>query len=217
MTIRQEELADVVRLGIAPVLEPAGFEWRKRRGATFVRSRGDIYHLVSAVPRHGIVDVFWGVLDEAAVWPLYGVAPRPDDFSACVLQGTAKTVSVDAQASWFDLEDPKRPSAAELAPRLENDMRIILAFLAQFRHRGDVLRYLLEERDAGIDPRRQVILPLQRPLRLLHAAALAVAGNASMACELLDDASDCFGEDDERIMRLRGLAPCDREGGGPAN
>jgi hypothetical protein len=204
---RTDELAEILKKGITPVLEPAGFE-RVRQGLTWMRPRQGIFHLVNVSPRRGICDVFWGLVDPGSILPLYGVAARNDDFSLSVVQGTAATISHSARASWFDLEDPDRPSVDDLSANLQHDMRIILPYLARFETRRDIRSYLLENRDEK-DPRTEFIVPPSLGLKLLTAAALALADEDPAACDLIGEADARFlarGQRDPRVSRLRELA-----------
>jgi hypothetical protein len=203
---KRDALRTIVRDGIESVLLSEGFE--ASGNLNWVRDVGELKHVIALLSRRDWFDVQWGVVSPAVTSILWGPQIQDSsDIRYSAISGTPGTIRHPPACQSFELSnenDEKRIKDVTLA--ISNDIRVVEERLRVFITRRGLRDYLLENK--SLKDRRDFIIPSGLPLKLLTAAALAVADDDWDAEALAAEAEYLFSRYDdplvvERISRLR--------------
>lgn len=181
---RASGLSELLESGFGAVLAPAGFVPSNDR-RTWVRSTGEIEHIIALLSRRSSFDVQWGLACPAVVEIMWGSPHVSFDIGQAIVSGTPSTIRHPAHAQSFDVAALKADSAS-IVEGVRADLEVVEGWMRRFTSRADVRNYLLENRERT--DRRAFVIPAKLPLKLLTAAALAVADRDGTACELIKEA-----------------------------
>lgn len=201
-------LRRILRIGLADVLEPAGFEPTTPR--SWLRDTGELRHVIALQQRWGSYSIQWGVISPELVSLLWTENINDRDVAAAAMTGSAERLIRPLACPGFELDDRVGTDQIEqIAVPLGSDVRRMADRLAVFTTRRELRDYLLENRN---DPdRRDFTIPAGLPLKLYTAAALAVVdrdpGAAALIAETEQAMSIYRGEPTAgRLRRLREAA-----------
>jgi hypothetical protein len=189
----------VAKVGGDAVLLPAGFV--RGRGMNWIRREAELSHVINLSAPRGTYFVQWGVLAEGAAPIVWGHADRPDDVADALMAGTPSSIRHPAACSGFRLNDVnEREEVQRTAAALALDMGVVAERLRSFHTRRDLRLYLMSNRQRT--DRRDFVIPAKLPLKLFHAATLAVLDGAPEAADLVAEAmSEMSSSDDTAQSR----------------
>jgi hypothetical protein len=184
MNALDRQLRIITSDGFGLALTPAGFT-PFRRGRTWIREANEIQHLVSLEKSPSGYQVQWGLMCREVVPLLWGFAAARPHVGHSIVTGHSTGPCKAARVPWFSSAE-LQSSAPQIAEKLREDLVELAGWLDEFQTRADVRAYLLQNRDAT--DRREFLIPAKLALKLLTAAALALADESPDACQLVADA-----------------------------
>jgi hypothetical protein len=182
-------------------LSPFGFA-RVDRRQVWMRSVGDLAHAVSLEWSRGSWGVRWDVVHPSVGELLHGKHIEPHDvaYSGFITGWAQPSLGPDVIAHFkpADVQD----NNASLMDGVGRGAAQVAGWTNDFATARSIIEYLIQ--DPGqklVDPR--VVIPVNWPLRLYTAAALAVVEGESDGTDLADRAAETLAATDPRIDRLR--------------
>lgn len=183
---RSQALRRVAKQGGDEVLLPAGFV--RGRGMNWVRRGTELSHVINLSAPRGTYFVQWGVLAAGSAPIVWGRSDHQDDVGDALMSGTPSNIRHPPACSGFRLNDVNDPEEIErTATALAIDLQVVEERLREFRTRRDLLTYLMANRERT--DRRDFVIPANLPLKLIHAATLAVLDGAPEAAALVAEAA----------------------------
>ena len=174
---------NLLRTAFGGVLEPAGFVPARRR-RVWVRRAGEVEHVVEVTKRYGRYSVQRALVCPELVDVIYGTPYIPFDVAWSVVTGYPGSIRHPAKVAQFS-EAEVADEYDRIATGVQEDLRIVEAWMRQFATRAAIRKALLQPR--GPDERKPWVLPGSSRLTLFHAAALAAADRDPSACQLIAD------------------------------
>jgi len=163
-------------------------------------------HQIAITARHEHYTAQWGVFVAELVPILYDVAADEADVSQAAVTGALSAVKYPSITT--SLSSPESMAALDVE-RVQEEVTEWASWMAGFDTRAAIREYLLQNRDAT--DRREFVVPAKLPLKLLTAAALAVADGDEGAEALVEEAAVALARFDGpttagRLQRLRAAA-----------
>jgi hypothetical protein len=197
---RNMALRKILSGGIDPVLVPAGFRPGGRRA--WLRQTSELQHVIALESRYGGFGVQWGVVSPEAVPYLWGTPAEEGDVAWSAMTGRPSGVHRPAACEWFRLEEPVPVEEVQrITVGLAADLRRVEEYLRPFSTRRDLRGYLLANRDPK--DRRGFVVPMNLPLKLFTAAALAVVDRDQRACGLITETVEALAPFKDDFTRAR--------------
>lgn len=203
---RAAGLRHVLEFGFRASLSPLGFV-PNRDSRTWVRIGEEVHHVVSLLKRRDSYDVQWGLVCPELVDVMWGVPHSSFDVGQAIVTGTPSTIRHPARAQSFNAAS--LDNAEALAAGVREDMAVVSSWMQPFTTRAAVREYLMANREPT--DRRAFVVPAKLPLKLLTAAALAVADRDQHGCALLSEAEAALAPfkgdiTRDRLARVRQMA-----------
>jgi hypothetical protein len=197
---RNVALRRILSEGIDAVLVPDGFEARGRRA--WLRQTSELQHVIGLESRYGTFRVQWGVVSPEAIPYLWGTPAKEGDVAWSAMTGTPSGIRHPATCEWFRVDDPVAVEEVQrIAGGLSADLRRVEEYLRPFTTRQELREYLLANRDPK--DRRGFVVPMNLPLKLFTAAALAVIDHDPEADGLIAEAEQAMAGYKDDLTRAR--------------
>jgi len=177
----RDALTRVAAEAFEAVLVPAGYQ-RTRRRLTWSRALDGVTIVVSAPWNRNRYDPQWGVHSPEAARVLHDVESDPSDISQCFMLSRPEMIRRPAKVPSFEPEQLVGALIDQTIEGLRDDITVTAERLAAFQSRRDVWQYLNENREPK--DRRDFLIPMNLPLKLLTITVLAALDRDPLVSEL---------------------------------